>query len=315
MKRIIPILMLVVFIAGCNLTSGDRWGNNTVVIAGALPAGGYVDEMHPIVIGKAIKADGGDISDLVSDDAIVKLINVTRQDTISLQFYLGFTADNNVKYGYIDAGLEMLVNYGETYRIEASVDSSFAYGETIVPLEVSVNVDALGNQSETRGYSTILSDPLPEIVYDQCDDDFPIEITTEDSQTQYVRYLHYCLEEFSTDIEYTLQILGMDHLEEEDEDNWDPVIGSGIRENSWTSRYTPIMSNDGEYIIIDDFYASGFSFYGRYKFDIIIMDRNYYMYKTVPEGFINGGINGGVGYFGSCIVNTYYTNIVKEYSN
>ncbi len=315
MKRLIPILILIAFIAGCDLTSDDRWNDNIVVITGNLPAGGYVDEMHPITIGRAVEADGGSVDDLYADDAEVKLINVTRQDTISLQYNVHFTADQEMKIGYIDAGLEMQIHYGETYRLEALVDSMFAYGETTVPDEVETNVDVNGNQTLTRGYTTTYMEPLPEIVYDLCDEQFPVEITTSNDETHYVRYLHYCLEDFSTEIEYTIQFAGREHLEEDDEDYWDPVIGSGMRQNSWTSRYSPVLKDNGDYSIYDDFYASGFSFYGRYRFDIIIMDENYYMYKTVPEGFIHGGIHGGVGYFGSSIVNTYYTNIVKEYSN
>ncbi|MBN2829941.1 MAG: DUF4249 family protein [Candidatus Cloacimonetes bacterium] len=309
MKKLLSILIIMVLLAGCDLTSGKRWTEHRVVIAGSLPAGGYLDTGNPIRIGKTISADGGNVSDLFDFDAVVYLKNMTRADSVQLAFY----ADNSV-FGFIDSNNEMKIRFGETYRIDAIVDGNHVWAETTVPDSVFITTDPLGNATGTRGYSTSNTEPLPQIEFDTCNEQFPVEVLFTNNKNFNMRYRYYCLEDFSTDLEYTTVVLGIEHPTSDQEDDWNPDFGGGMRENNWIARYQPILNQNNRWSFNDDYYASGFSFYGKYLFEIKIMDDNYYKYLSYPEGYRFGGVNGGLGYLGSDYAVTFYTNIVKQYS-
>jgi hypothetical protein len=65
------------------------------------------------------------------------------------------------------------------------------------------------------------------------------------------------------------------------------------------------------YIVLRD-YRQAFVFFGNYKVSAYITDDNYYRYKYMPEGYLYGGVQNALGYFGSASGSVFYTKVVKQ---
>ena len=64
--------------------------------------------------------------------------------------------------------------------------------------------------------------------------------------------------------------------------------------------------------MIDRGYKGAIVFYGRLSITIYNIDDNFYQYLYKPEGYNFGGIQNGIGYFGSVSGSTIYTEVVEE---
>ena len=187
----------------------------------------------------------------------------------------------------------------------------FAFAETTVPPVVEINVDYHELATSDYGFADTLSSELPTIPYDNIDDDFPVYFALNSGDILYTSYNFYCLEEFSENLEYTMPFMDFTHLEVEDEEAYNSVMSNNIRESNMIWRYEPEQDDLGNWFRLDEFYAGGFNYFGRYRFTVYIVDENYYTYRYHSQSYFHGGINGGIGYFGSVTGEDYYTRIIK----
>ncbi|MCF7918330.1 MAG: DUF4249 domain-containing protein [Candidatus Cloacimonetes bacterium] len=314
MKKIIILTAIILLLSGCELTAPQRYEKESLVVSGYLIAGKTVSIQHPIFVGRTISADGGTMDDILITNAEVKLmkldINHVAQDTFALSFAIDI---DNLLFGYQSE--EVTIEPATTYRIEvhAILDSQdvFAWAETTVPETVEINIDYNGLATPEYGFADEFSPDLPAIPYDNVNNDFPIYFALNSDAILYTSYNFYCLEEFSTSLEYTIPFMNFTHLEEEDEEAYYSVMSNNLREVNMSWRYEPGQDDEGNWYRLDDFYAIGFSYYGQYRLTIYIVDQNYYTYHYHSESYLHGGIHGGIGYFGSVTGEDYFTRITR----
>ena len=59
------------------------------------------------------------------------------------------------------------------------------------------------------------------------------------------------------------------------------------------------------------FFESNLLFFGRYRISVFHVDENYYRYLYKPEGYNFGGVEQGIGYFGSRSGQSIYTRVIE----
>ncbi|MCF7911027.1 MAG: hypothetical protein K9M99_00740 [Candidatus Cloacimonetes bacterium] len=308
MKYIIMIIITLSLITACDLTSPERYVKDKLVIAGYLIAGKTVSVDNPIFIGKTISTEGGNILDVIIPDATVTIENMNEE----LIFQLYFN-DSFPNFGYYNNAL--IIKAGNTYEIqvEAVIDSVTvqAYAQTTVPDSIYLDLDYRGLATPEYGFADEYSDNLPAIPFTEMEDNFPIYSRYTDGSVVYSYYNFYCLEEFSTELEFTQPIFGYEHLEEDDADSYNSPLSNNMRESSMIWRYQPLQDEDGYWYLLEETYDGGFQYYGRYRITIYSADTNFYTYQYHSESYLYGGIVGGIGYFGSVSGEDYYTTVIK----
>jgi hypothetical protein len=165
---------------------------------------------------------------------------------------------------------------------------------------------------EGEGFSADPENPSY-MVYEESDLRYPLGINTFDvAGSQNVMVEMFCLEEFSTDLEFTTTILGSSHPTEDMEDEY-YSSGEGIRRISFLAKMASSIQPEytDNYIVLRD-YRQAFVFFGNYKVSAYITDDNYYRYKYMPEGYLYGGVQNALGYFGSASGSVFYTKVVKQ---
>lgn len=314
MNKIILILILIIIIASCEFTAPERYTENKLVIAGFLKAGENLTIDNAIFVGKTVSVQGDQIEDILLDDANVSLINTTTQDTFMLSFEIDLDQYDNLIFGYCNNSV--IIQPSVKYRIEvtARIDSQqvFAWAETEVPEIVDIELDHYGNSASGYGFSDVFPEIYPQVPYNKVDNDFPIYLSLNDNDILYLSYQFYCMEEFSTNLEYTEPFADFTHLDPEDEDNYNSIMSNNIRESEMLWRYQPHLDEYGNWYLEDDAYKEGFRFYGRWKLTIYSTDINFYTYNYHSENYLHGGIKGGIGYFGSVAGEDFYTKITKQ---
>jgi hypothetical protein len=308
MKYSIIIIITLLLISACDLTSPQRYQQNELVIAGYLTAGKNVTMDNAIFIGKTVSTQGGNAMDVFIDDAVVTIENIDEGQT-----YLMFFGYSETKAGYYNNFLH--IKAGDTYKIqvEAVIDSITvqAHAFTTVPDSIYLDLDYRGLATPEYGFADGYSDDLPAIPYDGLEDNFPIYSRYQNGSVVYSYYNFYCLEEFSTDLEFTEPIFGYEYLEEDDEDSYNSPLSNNMRESSMIWRYQPLQHEDGYWYLLEETYDGFFQYYGRYRITIYSADTNFYTFQYHSERYLYGGIVGGIGYFGSVSGEDFYTTITK----
>jgi hypothetical protein len=308
MKYLMFAIIIIITLSACELTSPVRFENDMLVIAGYLQAGKAVSIDNPVFVGKTVAAEGGHFFDIFLDDAFVTIedINLTQKDTLYFGIY-------GTKIGYYNDNL--IIQSGHSYKISvrALIDSMTinAYAITTVPDSVVLNLDYYGYATPDTGYAEEYSSQLPKIKYSQIEEKFPVYSRYANGDVIYSYYHYYCLAEFSTALEFTNPIMGYNHLEEDDEESYNSPLSYNMRESTMIWRYQPLQDEQGDWFLLEETYDGGFTYYAPYRLTIYSVDQNFYTYKYHSESYFYGGIQGGIGYFGSVAGEDFFTEIIK----
>ncbi|MBM4403475.1 MAG: DUF4249 family protein [Candidatus Cloacimonetes bacterium] len=306
---LLPLILII--LAGCrDFTSPDRFEGETYTVTGLLIAGQPIGLERPIYVTRSTSIQDFQLLELFVSDAEVKIIDL---DT-GTEFQL-IPALHDFKIKYIDPD-ENLIQPEHTYRLEVTIPGhqKLIGGETTVPKQVTLTPDFYGWNVTGQGYTIQNQEPYPEITYDTVESRYPLALET----GSYIGALNlyaemYCLEEFSTALEFTTPVFG--------QTNPDTTMVNayysareGIRRIQFFGKYTSIPHQQpaGNFMMIKD-YRMGFIFFGRYRVSLFSCDDNYFRYKYSPEGYFHGGIRNALGYFGSASGGSMYTRIVKDY--
>ncbi len=289
-----PIFLSLLFLFGCELTSPQRFDETEYVITGLLYAGEYVTIEHPIYVNRAINAEEGNIMDVFIDSAEVTLYELSPERRVRESIALEFGAP----FGFYDPDSSMLIKAGYTYRIEATIEGERVWAETTVPHNISIITDSTFTKD---GSDSI----YPSIDYDNMGSKHPIYLRTYD-ESPVILYLEiYCLEDY--DDAEMITDFGPPEFDEDDYES--------LREGSITFTYTPKYHAStpglpaGYYVTKKSYYLS-IMFGGKHKLTLYSIDENYYNYLYKSEGFYYGGINNGLGYFGSASGDDIFTNVI-----
>ncbi|OPX30044.1 MAG: hypothetical protein B1H06_00485 [Candidatus Cloacimonas sp. 4484_143] len=299
MSKYISLIIISFLISSCTeFTSPERFTDEAYYLTGILKAGKTVDFDDPIIIGKTIPVEGGVLEDLLIIDADVILYELDSLDVVLDSTALTFQINSFGQIGYIDVAGSMIIQPEFKYLIEAEIDATdLVRAETTVPKTISVQPDS--------GYIT---DPTitnwPEMVFEDIDQEHPIQIITQDNETFNLHAEFYCLENWD-EAEYIFAM--EENTYPEDEDEYESEADGSPRKTTTFYIFQPT-----ENLINFSFYQYAFNFYGRYQVTVSSIDGNYLNYLYKPEGYNHGGIIGGVGYFGSAVSYVMYTTVIEE---
>jgi hypothetical protein len=312
-RYIITLFAVMILLSACSdFTSGPRFEGDVYSIAGLLVAGESIDNEHPVYITQSADIESFNPMTIFVTEADVRIIEMCDEDTMQT-WNLSPSIDlAELKVKWIDEAANVIVpEY--TYRIEVTIpgfDGTIS-AQTTVPPAVELNPDYYGHNVAGEGYS-FSEDQMGYIVHSESDTRYPLALNTfEQTGTRNVVSELYCLEPFSTDLEFTTPVFGQTNPSEDLEDTYYSP-GEGFRRIMIMGMFTPAQLGEHEdnYIVVRNF-RQGFIFFGRYRVKVYTTDDNYYKYKYMPEGYLHGGVQNGLGYFGSASGGVMYARVVK----
>lgn len=305
-KSIFALLLVLLVLTGCQNTSGPRFEGEVHTLAGLLVAGKPIGLEYPVYVTRSSAID--DFNPL---EIFVWNAEITVWDLDSgLEFELT-PALHDFKFKYIDTA-ENIIQPEHRYRIEVRIPGfdKLISAETTVPPCIHAEPDPYSTNPPGIGWSL---DPNTqnELQYSRIDSDFPAIVNTGiHSGTMYMAVETYCLEDFSTELEYTSPLLEDTQPSAEIEAAYN--AGRPPRRINMMYRFNsaPLPDLPDNYIVLNN-YSVAFFFYGRYRLRLRIVDENYYNYNFMEEGYLHGGVNNALGYFGSASSIDMFTCIVK----
>ncbi len=305
-KYLFPLLLLLS--SSCSkFTAPERFTGDAYSLAALLIAGESIDVDHPVYITRSATIETFNPNSIFVDDASVIIKDITPgipQTQFPLSFFMGM---------YVDPAAN-LIQAEHTYRIEIVVPGNPPVNisaETTVPKQGILVPDYLNNNVQGEGYS-FTEEPMNIIKFSDVDRKYPLAINTGDNQGTFNFMAEmYCLEEFSTNLEFTTPVFGFTHADAEMEDSYN-APGESVRRIKFLGSYVskPQEGIAGNHLVVKD-YRQAFVFYGKYRITLYLADENYYRYSYMPEGYFHGGVKGGLGYFGSASGGVMYAKIVK----
>ncbi|HNX38533.1 MAG TPA: DUF4249 family protein [Candidatus Cloacimonadota bacterium] len=320
MKRLILLLILAILLllTACETTSGPRFRGEVYSVSALLLAGSPIDTAHPVYLTRSSDIDSFDYMELFVPDATITIFELSESDTTAILnltpvLDLGMEDPTPMpKIKYIDPSA-YLIQPGKTYAIQINVPgyAKTITAQTTVPATVTPDEDLYNYNIPGEGYST---DPaVPDsTVFDTLDDRYPLALNTGNYTGKLKMFAEiYCLEPFSTDLEWTIPLFGITHADSSLAWIYNSS-GNSMRRISFFSEYLSryVPEADGNYAVLSDF-GQSIAFFGRYRFTIYSIDDNYYNYSYQTDGYLHGGIHNALGYFGSASGGVLFTKVIK----
>ncbi|MCK9328914.1 MAG: hypothetical protein M0Q94_03465 [Candidatus Cloacimonetes bacterium] len=296
-KYLVLIFCLMILISCNQNTSGIRFENDYIVVSGMLYGGEYITQENPIFIGKTIDISNGNLLDFYYSDAEVKIIEDSTGKSINLEFFIQ-NQGNKVLIGYYDPTESFLIDFGKTYNLIAYVNDDSVWASTKIPDDFSI----LPNE----GFTYNPEADFPQMIYDDIDNQYPVQISVKEGIETVLYEEYYCLESWYN--AYYIQDM-FEEKPETESDYEDSMTGYPRKAISY-GRYLPKIV-DNEFLIRIPFVKSGFTFYGKHQVTLSLIDNNYFYYLYKTQGYFQGGVNNGIGYFGSASRKKLYTNIIE----
>jgi hypothetical protein len=301
------VLLITLMLASCSkFTAPERFEGDIYTLAGLLYAGQPINAEHPVYITRSDSIEDFNIMNLFVSDATVLITDTTANEQWNLEPIIDLT---EMKIKYVDPDAHIILP-GHTYSIEVSIVGRVEKitASTTVPPAVELIPDIYNHGG---GYSLNEAE-MNDIVYNEIDQKYPLTLNT-GSFAGSCNYLAemYCLEEFSTDLEFTTPVFGFTNPDTTMVDEY-YASGESIRRIKFMGPFNSQPQPDliGNYLLVRD-YRQAFAFYGRYRVSQYLIDDNYYHYSFMPEGYFHGGVKGGLGYFGSASGGKMYCKVVK----
>ncbi|MDY0151314.1 MAG: DUF4249 family protein [Candidatus Cloacimonas sp.] len=305
LRYLLPLL-LITAMSCSKFTAPERFEGDVYTVAAMLIAGQPINTEHPVYITRSSTIEDFDPYSLFVSNAAVTLTDLSDPDEWMLTAVPDLV---EMKIKYIDTA-QHIIQPEHRYRIEIQIPGKeqLIWAETTVPAIADLVPDyyQLGN-----GFS-LTEEGMNAMPYTAIDQNYPFAMNTGafSGACNFMAEL-YCLEDFSTDLEFTTPVFGLEHPDASMEDAYN-AGGESIRRIKFIGRYTSQIQDgmDDNYLIVKD-YRQAFVFYGKYRISLYIVDDNYYRYTYMPEGYMQGGVHGGLGYFGSAGGGKMYARIVK----
>ena len=302
---LLPLLALA--LSSCDNTSGPRFEGEVFTVAGLLMAGQPINFNYPVYVTRSSAIEDFDPLEVFVYDATINI----RDLDAGLSFQLTPVL-HAFKFKYIDLA-QNTIQPEHRYRIEVKVPGvdSLIWAETTVPPLLTAEPDPYGTNPPGSGYS-LDPDTQNVLPFQRIDSDYPaIANTGTASGNFFLMAETFCLEPFSTDLEYTSEFLPTAHPDSSLAEGYN--AGRPPRRLSLMYRFlsAPLPGLPDNYLVLEN-YSTAFVFYGRYRLRLQVVDANYFNYNFMVEGYLQGGIHNALGYFGSASGANMYARIVKE---
>ena len=318
MKKLLILLCLALtmFLSSCDKgVSGPRFGDDTYSLTALLISGKPIDAENPIYISKSSTITDFDFTQIFVPNAAINVMELEGDEvvaTLALEPILDFSEDIP-KVKYIDSS-GYIVKPNTRYRLEAEIPgyNKLIWAETLVPGEVSLVPDFLNQNIEGEGYSFNPAQ-MDSIPFDRMDVRYPIALETGAYTGKINMFVEiYCLEEFSTDLEWTIPVFGITNADSSLAWIYNSS-GDSMRRITFVAQYIAryFEAAGGNFAVLNSF-RQAVAFFGRYRFTIYSVDDNFFRYRYTSEGYLNGGVHNALGFFGSASGGRLYTKVVKS---
>lgn len=292
MKRylytIVGIVLSQLLMTGCDESPAKPDFDPDISIFGFLWGGESLSEEHAILITYTQPPEAYyDINAAAVKDAEMTLMDVTSGTAYPLT-----ANEDNPAYFY---NSDLVIQPNTTYQLSVVTDELTATATTLVPpaitLETELNPDAVNNEfHENLGYE--------KPVYISCS-----------NQNQLIMVDMYCNEEWNT-AEYIYPFTEYDKNPGSREE-YDGGRNAEPRHIYAIVPYNLLVAPDFEDQHTVFWYASMIVFYGSNTLQIMAIDDNYHHYLTDEHPELSGGVENGIGCFGSVCGGDYELNIKK----
>jgi len=307
---VIALIGVSLLISSCDsLTSNPKFDGEVYSIAALLMAGYPINEDWPVYLTRSSSIENWNIQNLFVQQAVIKIIRLDNGEEFLLQAVPDVSGG---KVKWVDP-LKNVIEPEKRYRIEVRIAGydKVISAETQVPPMARLERDYFGFNVEGEGFGP---DPfnMPQLQYSSSDIRYPLALDLGSRTGAYNLIAElYCMEDFSTDLEYTTPIFGMTNPSEDMETSYNSS-GEGFRRIRYMGRFTAETQPEynSSYILLRN-YRQGFIFFGRYSVSMIVVDDNYYRYNYMPEAYLHGGVQNGLGFFGSASGGLMFTKVVK----
>lgn len=292
------ILAIVMLTSCSDMTSGSRYNESSYYVSGLLKAGEYIIGENAVKFGQTQDIEDADWEALPDPTAEVHVKESASDGSITGEISLIW--DANVR-GYIDQEEEMPVKAGYTYKLEIYKNGNIVVSaSTTVPEMINV----LGDQpAGTEPVWDESSDTDKELELEQADSKHPVIIETQ-SDAEFNLYSEFwCFEDYQ-EAEYTYP---EDNEYPADEEEYMGDTRQYPRRNMGYYMYQP---ENG--VLEFNNYQSSIMFYGKTRLRLYSIDTNYLSYLYKADGYAHGGIEGGIGVFGSYCGKELYTIVIKS---
>ena len=297
MKLFISLILILALTSCVEFTSDKRFATEYIVMSGTIYAGETITLESPIFIGRSVSVNIIDIRRLFISDAQVYITDI--ETSISQDLSFGYDEDN-FKIGYYDPSESFIIESGKTYRLTAIVGRDTVWAETTVPQDFEI--------LENSGYTYDVNSVYPKMVFNEIDEFHTITLRVTDEIETVVYLEHYCLEEFE-DATF-IRTSGLIERTLESEEDYESFMSGFPRRSSFIFNYFPSLV-EGELLVRTIGNSQDFIFYRRHRVTVAVVDENFFKYRYKSMSFFQGGINNGIGFFGSAVRKILYTDVVS----
>jgi hypothetical protein len=282
-KSILALLILIVSCLSCEKSTLQAGYDRQVAIFGYLWGGENLDEAHAILVTWTQPiSDYYDPANAVIDNATVRIIHEGSGRSVTLQ-----PSTSHPGLFFNDS---LLIEYGAAYRLEVDAGETRVSARTTVPPRMGF-------------YTPLNADTLNWVRPENLGREKPVFLECE-SLEQIILVDVYCNEEYYN-AEY-IQPFSENRKFPQSQEEYDGGRDAEPRHIRAFMMYRDLAATafDGRHVVY--WYDALIAFYGSYTLQVLAIDDNYhnYLYREHPER--SGGINGGLGVFGSVSGQKYY---------
>jgi len=297
MRVYLIFALLICLVVGCDMTSGQRFTEDYVVIAALICAGEQISQENPVYISKTLDIDKIELADILIFFDRVYIEETETGEFVDLEPFW-----KEIRIAYWDPTASFTIEEGKTYRLVAKIGADSTWAETTVSMGFELAM-------EHNGYTDDIGEIEAHTMEHRfIDDDFPLQIRVNERKDTVVSVEFYCLEEFSPDLDITMDdYFGGLEITIETEEDYESFMSGSPRRNRFLDKYMP----DADCVVTVGFTEFNYLFYGRYRTSVHVVDDNYYKYRYKNQGYFHGGVHNGIGYFGSASKKVLYTKVVK----
>ena len=319
---LIGIILSSMLLTACSdLVSPKRFTKTQYTVNALLKSGSSISHENPVTI---CKVPGLNLKEVYVLDAIVTIKEYRKNpnsgsesdsyDILTDQFNLVLGAnpvDSLFARHYYDPA-NHLIKPDYRYHLEVTIPGydKVISADTIVPKAAEIVPNFGFNPPVGQGYTTDPADNTTSIPYTQVNSNYPVTVKVDSPKTVNFIVELYCREDFSTELEYTTVVMGKKHPTEADEDEY-LAAGDTMRRFMVMSKFIPKLHTDSNWYVSWTDYRQAYVFYGKYKITALVLDDNYFRYRSMQEGYYHGGVTNALGCFGSASGGTMYTKIAK----
>jgi len=313
---------MTMLLTSCSdFVSPERFTDSQYTVNALLKSGTSISVENPVSI---CKVPGLNLPEVFVLDAVVTVKEYQKNsvtnsfDILTKEFDLSLGMHPLNSFGVVPCYYDPannLIQPDYKYHIKVMIPGydKVISADTIVPKAAQLVPNFNYTPPAGQGYVTDSADTETSIPYSEINKNYPVSVKLSGADAQQsVRYIVevYCMEEFSTALEYTTVFMGFEHPTEADEDNY-LSSGDTIRRFMIMSKFISRQHTDGNWYVSWTDYSQAFVFYGKYRVTALVLDDNYFNYRSMPEGYNHGGVQNALGCFGSASGGVMYTKIVK----